>query len=186
MNDNQIIALYLARDEDAVGKTAEKYGGYCFAIANNILANEQDAEECVNDAYLRVWNTIPPARPNNFKTFIAKIIRNLSIDRYRTRTRDKRGGGEIVAALDEIEDTVADASEVDCEEAEREFVRLLNGFLRSLPARDCNIFIRRYFYMENAATIARMYGLKEGNVLVILSRTRRKLREALMKEGKII
>ncbi len=184
MNDNEIIALYNARDESAIRETAQKYGGYCFIIANNILSNEQDAEECVNDAYLRAWNAIPPARPHNFKLFLAKIIRNLSLDRCRAQTRDKRGGGVALVALEEIEEMVADVPELDSEESERRFASMLNSFLRSLPVVHCNIFIRRYFYMEPVQDIAERYGLKQSNVLVILSRTRKKLSEALTKEGK--
>ncbi|MBQ9079919.1 MAG: sigma-70 family RNA polymerase sigma factor [Clostridia bacterium] len=186
MNDYEIIALYGARDEAAIRETAAKYGGYCFSIANNILANEQDSEECVNDTYLRTWNCIPPQNPNNFKMFLAKITRNLALDRYRAQTCVKRGGGEVVTALDEIAELVADTTEVDGEVAEREFANMLNAFLHSLPERECNIFVRRYFYMDEIENIARKYRLRESNVLVILSRTRKKLRENLRKKGYMI
>ena len=186
MKDNEIIALYQARDEQAIGATAAKYGDYCFVVANNVLGDSLDAEECVNDAYLRTWNAIPPAEPSNFKMFLARITRNLALDRYRKSIREKRGGRAPLAALDEVAEIVADTSALDEESAEQEFVSLLSVFLRNLPQRERNVFIRRYFYFDSAEIIAEKFGLRESNVLVILSRTRQKLRELLRKEGYII
>ena len=186
MNDSQIIGLYWARDEQAIAETARQYGAYCMGIANQILRDEADAEECVNDTWLNAWNSIPPARPTRFRLFLGRITRNLSFNRYREKHREKRGGGEIALVLEEIDDFLADTVDVESEIEQMEFVRLLNRFLHSLPGRECNIFIRRYFYTDSTDAIARRYGLKESHVLVILSRVRKKLREFLSKEGYMI
>lgn len=186
MKDNEIVALYIARDETAIDITDKKYGSYCFVIANNLLGDRQDAEECVNDAYLKTWNAIPPAQPQNLKIFLGRITRNLALDRFRANNRVKRGGGELLTPLDEVVELVADTTELSDDGAEREFVELLSNFLKKLSVRERNIFIRRYFYFDSAACIAEMLGLRESNVNMILSRTRKKLRELLRKEGYII
>ena len=181
MEDVSIIALYNQRDEKAIEETSLKYGAYCYSIANNILSDVQDSEECVNDTWMRAWSTIPPSRPNSLKLFLAKITRNLSIDRYRNSNRLKRGRG-ISVALEEIR-TFVPSRDVDDEIERKELATLLNTFLHSLPPRDSNIFIRRYFFVEEVSVIAEKYGLSESNVFKILSRTRGKLRRYLEKEG---
>ena len=181
MEDVSIIELYNQRNEKAIEETSSKYGAYCFAIANNILADAQDSEECVNDTWMKAWNTIPPQRPNSLKLFLAKITRNLSIDKYRRANRLKRGG-ELSVTLEEIS-TFVPSRDVNDEIEKKEFSRILNSFLNSLPPRDCNVFIRRYFFVEEIGVIAAKYGLSEGNVFKILSRTRGKLRDHLKKEG---
>ena len=180
MDDEKIITLYNRRDEDAIRETSEKYGGYCFSIANNILA---DAEECVNDTWLKVWQSIPPQCPKSLKAFLAKIARSLALNRYREKNRQKRGGGEVVLAFEEMDEFLAGTSDIDTEADKRELEELLNGFLYSLSERDRSIFILRYFYMEGTSDIAREHSIRESNVLMILSRTRKKLRERLEKEG---
>lgn len=181
--DHEIVALYHARDERALELTAHKYGDYCFTIADNILRSREDAEECVNDTWLRTWNTIPPQRPSSLKYYLAKITRNLSLTRWREMHTEKRGGGEMTLALGELEEFLADTHEMEDPAARTAFADCLNRFLRGLPARECNIFLRRYFYVDTTAQIARRFGLKEANVLLILSRTRSKLRAHLEKEG---
>lgn len=180
--DSEIVALYHARDERAIEKTAHKYGDYCFTVADNILRNKEDAEECVNDTWLRTWNTIPPQKPTSLKHYLAKITRNLSIGRWREKHSGKRGGGEMTLALEEMEEFLAD-TQADNEAARAAFSDCLNRFLHTLPARECNIFLRRYFYVDSTKEIARRYGIKEANVLLILSRTRAKFRTHLEKEG---
>ncbi len=182
MDDRQIIELYNQRDEKAISETSDKYGSYCFAIAYNILSNEQDSEECVNDTWLRTWNAIPPQKPNCLRLFLAKITRNLSLDKYKAMNRDKRGG-KLTVALEEIEEFVPDAIGVESAIEEQEFMDAVNRFLRSLPEREGNIFIRRYFYVDSTEQIARRFGLTEGNVLRVLSRTRKKLKKHLESEG---
>lgn len=187
MEDSQIIELYFQREETAIEETAAKYGGYCFDIANRILEDQADSEECVNDTWLKAWNAIPPARPTYLRLFLGKITRNLSFNRYREMHREKRGGGgEAALVLEEMDEFLADTADVESEVEQAEFVRVLNRFLYSLPERECNIFIRRYFYTDRTEAIAKHYGLKESHVLVILSRTRKKLSKVLEKEGYMI
>ena len=183
MQDKDIIDLYFARNEQAIAESSDKYGYYCTSIAQNILHNMQDAEECVNDTWLRAWNSIPPARPDHLQLYLGGITRHLSLDRFRRQNAAKRGGGEIVLALDEMHDVVASDADVPSQIAEQEFSESFNRFLRSLPERECNIFIRRYYYLDPISLIAKRYGLSVANVQKILSRTRNKLRAHLEKEG---
>ena len=183
MQDHDIIELYFARNEQAITESSYKYGHYCTSIALNILHNMQDAEECVNDTWLRAWNSIPPARPDYLQLYLGSITRHISLDMFRKNTTVKRGGGEIVLALDEIRDIVAPDTDVSAQIAEQEFSDIFNRFLWSLPERECNIFLRRYYYLDPIALIAKRYGLRVSNVQKILSRTRVKLRAALEKEG---
>lgn len=186
LEDADIIALYEQRDERAISETEQKYGGYCYCIANNILENTQDAEECMNDLYLKVWNCIPPQRPNCLKFFLGKIVRNLSLDRYRKNHREKRGNGEVAEVLDELDSILVSSSDVVRETEQRELLGRINHFLYALPERERNIFIRRYFYLESTGAIARRYAINEGHILVILSRVRKKLRYILESEGFIL
>lgn len=183
MDDRMILALYNRRDEQAIAETSRKYGEYCFTVANRILADEQDSEECINDTWLRAWNAIPPATPHCLRLFLAKITRNLAFDRYKAANRQKRGGGELTVALEELGECLPDGCAVETQAEEKELMQSVNRFLRSLSERDCNLFVRRYFYAESVQEIALRFGLKEGNVQKILSRTRVKLREYLESEG---
>lgn len=186
MNDNKIVELYWQRKEDAIRETDLKYGAYCFAVANNILSNKEFSEECVNDTWLRAWNTIPPQRPNCLKMFLAKITRNLSFDKFKAENAYKRGGGEISAALDELKECLSDASDVESEIDIKELTSSINRFLHTLQKRESDVFLRRYFYVDSVSEIAKRYGLKKSNILVILSRTRKKLKMHLEKEGYVI
>ena len=125
MKDNEIIELYFARDEKAIKETAKRYGKYCHAVANNILGNPSDAEECVNDTYLRAWNAIPPERPRELKLFLAKITRNLALNRYFAEKSEKRGGGEMELVLDELADCIADPADVETVIEARETERII-------------------------------------------------------------
>lgn len=182
MQDHDIIALYNQRDQQAIVQTERKYGAYCFAVANRILANEQDSEECVNDTYLRAWNAIPPQMPHSLRLFLAKITRNLSFNRYRQR-KNAGYNTEIVLALDELESVAANLTDPADMLAEQAFAHTFNQFLRSLPARDCDVFVSRYFHVRSVSEIANLYGLTEVNVRQILSRTRTKLKLHLESEG---
>lgn len=183
MDDRQIIELYWQREQEAITATNDKYGSYCFAVANNILQNDEDSEECINDTWYRVWNAIPPQKPVWLKAFLAKITRNLALDRYTAQNAEKRGKGETAIVLDELSECVA--SDTDCASAvdAKELEECIRKFVRTLPERDGNIFLRRYFFMESTAETAKKYGMKESNVLLILSRTRKKLKVHLIKEG---
>ena len=179
MLDSQIIELYEARDERAISETAAKYGSLCKSIAHNILQNLQDAEECVNDTWLRTWNSIPPAKPIPLKPYVAKITRNLAIDKYRIEHREKRGYGEISVAYDEISEITASGYRIEDAWREQDFIDMINAFLGTLPDRDRNVFVRRYFFADGAPDIAKRFGISQGNVLKILSRTRKKLKNYL-------
>ena len=183
MQDQEIIELYFARNEQAIIESSDKYGYYCTSIALNILQNMQDAEECVNDTWLRAWDSIPPARPNYLQLYLGSITRHISLDRFRSQKAVKRGGGELVLALDEVRDVIASDADVPTQVAEQEFSEIFNRFLWSLSERDCNVFLRRYYYLDPIALIAKRYGLSISNVQKILSRTRAKLRAYLEKEG---
>ena len=183
MDDNRIIELYWDRDQRAIEETSAKYGGYCFALAQNILQDHLDSEECVNDTWVRTWNSIPPKRPDRLKLFLAKITRRLSFDRYKSRTAEKRGGGEIALALEELGDCLSDPCGVEDRIIAGQLADSMNSFLRGLSSRDCDIFLRRYFFVESTAQIAKRYSIRESNVLLILSRTRKKLKEYLIQEG---
>lgn len=183
MNDSQIIELYWNRDPQAISASEEQYGAYCFTIANGILGDAQDSEECVNDTWLRAWNAIPPTRPNILKVFLAKITRHLSFDRYKAARALKRGGGETKLVLEELAECIADESDVEGQVNAQELGRVINGFVASLPERERDLFVRRYFFAEGAQRIADRYGLNENYVHVTLSRVRKRLRNHLSKEG---
>ncbi len=183
MEDEKIIALYFARDEQAVVETDRKYGGYCFTLANSILHNDQDAEETVSDTYLKAWNAIPPKKPSILKMFLAKITRNLAFSRWRNSSAGKRGGGEMELVLEELAGCISAPGRVEDNLNARELALTIRSFLNTLPAREQDIFLRRYFYVEESSVIAKRYGMKQATVLRTLSRTREKLRIYLTKEG---
>lgn len=183
MEDDQIIDLYWRRSPDAIAETAGKYGAYCFAIAHNILHSAQDSEECVNDAWLHAWNAIPPERPHALRLFLARITRNLALDRFHENRAQKRGGGEIDLILDELGECLGGGTDVQAAYEAQELRQSIRRFVRSLPERAGNVLVRRYFFAEPVADIAKRYGLSENNVMVILSRTRKKLKTHLRKEG---
>lgn len=183
MTDREIIALYQERDERAIEETNKKYNRYCFSIAKNILYNIEDSEESVNDTWLRVWNAIPPEVPKHFQGFLAKIVRNISFDKYKARKAKKRGNGQIDVALDELEECISGLFDVEEEYVRKELEKTINEFLWKLPERDSNLFVRRYFFTESIASIAKRYKMKENNVTVNLSRTRKKIKDYLVEEG---
>ena len=154
MEDLQIIRLYWDRDEAAIPATAEQYGSYCTAIAGNILENREDAEECVNDAYLAAWNAMPPHRPGHLAAFLGKLVRNLALNRYKRNTAEKRGGGAVTAVLDELSELVSGTDTVEQELERRELVRAINGFLAGLSPKKRSLFVSRYWYTESIAEIA--------------------------------
>ncbi len=183
MDDSKIIELYNARDEKAIEETATKYGEYCLRIALNILSVHADAEECVNDTYLRTWESIPPQKPNSLKLFLARITRNLAFNRHRAEHTQKRGGTQITLALHEIDEVTPSLEQIDERLRAEELLASLQAFLRALPERERSIFILRYFHVQSTQYIAAEYGIREGNVLKTLSRTRQKLKKHLEKEG---
>lgn len=180
MDDERIIDLYWERSEAAIGETQKKFGKYCHYIAFHILRDDQDAEECVNDAYMGAWNAMPPQRPARLQQFLGAITRNIALNRFDYRRAGKRCA-ETKAIADEFWDCVPDGREpVDDALAFREVV---NQFLSSLDARTRIIFMRRYWYLCSVKEIAEGMDLSEVNVKVTLHRTRNKFRICLEKEG---
>ena len=141
MEDNRIVDLYWARNESAITETASKYGKYCYVIAYNILCNQEDADESVNDTYLGAWNAMPPHRPDSLRMFFAKITRRVSFDRFKLLSAKKRGGGEIAAVLDELAECIAAETDIENELIAKELGESIRLFVRSLPARESDIFL---------------------------------------------
>lgn len=183
MDDVRIIELYFGRDESAISATEEKYGRYCTSIAKNILGNAEDAAECVNSTYLHTWNSIPPKRPQNLATFLGKITRNISLNRYKKNTADKRGAGELPAVLDELSELISGRSDTETEIIAKELMGAINAFLGALSPKQRGIFVRRYWHTESIAQIADRFGMKESAVTMTLTRVRKGLKEYLIKGG---
>ena len=183
MEDSQIIDLYWARSERAIAETADKYGGFLRTIAWNILRSHGDAEECVNDTYLRTWNAIPPARPTAFRAWLGRIARNLSLDRWKQGRAQKRGGDGIEVLLGELDACVPAPGGTETALEDREIAAAISAFLRTLPAERRVIFLRRYWYGQDLALIAGELGCGLGKVKSSLFRTRNALRAYLEQEG---
>lgn len=183
MEDTKIIDLYFARNEQALLETEQKYGRYCFTLANSILSNREDSEEIVNDTYLKAWDAIPPRRPTVFKMFLAKITRNLAFTRWRSETAQKRGGTEMGIVLDELEECIPAPGTPEDQLKLNDLTTAIRDFLNTQSIREQNIFLRRYFFVEDSETIAARYGMRSDTVLRSLSRTRNKLKKYLMQEG---
>ena len=183
MEDTQIIALYWNRNENAIEHTRTKYGGYLITVAQNILKNHEDSEECVGDTYLKVWNAIPKDRPAIFSAYIGKITRNLALNRYAQRTAKKRGGGEVPLLLGELEDCLPSPGSVEEASELGMITHAINTFLAGLKEERRVLFIRRYWYAEPIAELARHTGYSESKVKSLLFRLRNNLKIHLEKEG---
>lgn len=182
MEDQGIVELFFDRSEQAIVETDKKYGGYCYTIAYNILASREDSEESVSDTYFSAWNTIPPRKPTLLQAFLGKITRHISIDRWRKQSAQKRGGKEMILALEELGECV-DTRGMEAEITSRELTRVLNGFLASLAETERNVFLCRYWYMDSIETIVNITGFSQSKVTSMLHRTRGKLRKKLEEEG---
>ncbi len=180
MNDNDILLQMLnRRDESALKQITVQYGKLLTELARRIIGSEQDAEECVNDVLLEVWNTIPPAAPRSVSSYACMLTRRTAIDKLRHSTADKRGGGEYHASLDELSEVLSDKCEADSEE-----LRLaLNDFLAQLSPTDRMLFIGRYFAVEPLYTLAKRQGISVNAARIRLSRIRARLKEYLIKKG---
>lgn len=183
MDDESIVQLYWDRNESAISESAKRYGAYCTSIAHNILSDPADAEECVNDTWFHAWNAMPPHKPSILSAFLGKITRNLSFDRYRRLHREKRGGNNIDAALDELAECVSGVDDAERRWAEKELIEEIDRFLFSLPEDKRSLFILRYWYVDSIAEIASRAGMSENNVSVSLSRIRSKLKAHLIERG---
>lgn len=183
MDDDGIIQLYWDRNEQAISITSEKYGHYCKAIARNILDSDEDAEECVNDTYLNAWNSMPTHWPKQLATFLGKITRNLSFNKYKHNHAEKRNGGEIALVLEELADCVSDTDDVEQIIDRRELERAINSFVKNLSAEKRDMFVRRYWYADSVSEIAADYGMLRKSVSKTLERTRKRLKEHLIERG---
>lgn len=181
MEDFQIIELYFARDEAAIRETGSKYGRLCFQIAQNILFNIEDSEECVNDTYLAAWNAIPPKKPNNFMAFLCKIARNLSLKRLDYNMAQKRTP-ELLSSFDELEEVLSD-SQIEERICNEDIGAAISQFLKTESTESRNVFIRKYWFCDSIKTISKTYGFREEKVKSMLHRTRNRLKDFLKKEG---
>ena len=183
MDDRKIIDLYWRRSETAIGETANKYARYCHSISFNILHDMEDAEECVNDTYLRAWNAMPPQRPNILAVFLGKITRNLSLDRFRNYSAGKRGFAQTTLALSELAECVSFTASVEQTMDDTELAEVLNRFLKSLPKQKRIMFVQRYWYLMPIKAVAEHLGESESQVKSTLFRTRNALKAFLEQEG---
>lgn len=183
MEDEQILELYWQRSEDAIAETAVKYGTYCHSISYGILRNAEDAEECVTDTYLRTWNAIPPQRPKHLAAFLAKIVRNLSLSRYRKSMAKFRGGGELRLAFEELEHAIPSPHTVESVTAETELIRVLEQYLYKLSKEKRQVFLLRYWYLRSITEISVQMHISESKVRSMLFRVRKELKAYLEEEG---
>lgn len=182
MTDAQIVALFFKRSEQAIQHAQRQYGGYCRSLIRRILGSQEDTEECMNDLWLKAWGSIPPNEPRDLKLYLARIGRNLACSRLREQAAQKRSA-QTVALLEELEECLPGSHSAEEEVYGLELRQAINTFLRGLPRRECDMFIRRYFYAETIGDIAGRCGLRENSVCVTLHRTRNKLRDYLKQEG---
>lgn len=183
MSDEEIVELYRQRDERAIRETDAKYKNFLLSIARNIVRDPSDSEECLNDAYVGVWNAIPPARPISLKAFLATVMRRTAIDRYKASRRQKRMASELTVSLSEVEDFIADGNGVDSEAEARELGRILSDFVRSLSSRRMYVFMSRYYVARPIGEIARLLRCSESTVHKEIAVIKRDLKKKLESEG---
>lgn len=183
MEDNEIIELFFQRKESAIKELANKYGHYCGTVAQNILKNSHDTEECLNDSYLAVWDSVPPRKPKSLCAYAAKIVRNKALDIYNKLHCDKRGGSVGAVPIDELGDLVSGGDTAESELNKKELLKSINSFLAVLPRRTRLIFVGRYWACRSISEIAAQLQTNEHNVIVILARTRQKLKKYLQERG---
>ena len=183
MEDNQIVECFWARNESALSAVYEKYGRYCKAVARNIVGNEQLTEECVQDTLLKLWDTIPPNRPENLQAFIGKVVRNIALNVVKAMSAQKRGGGEPDLVLDELCDLSIGKNNVERLAEQHEILDAINDFLGSIPTKKRKVLVLRFWHCCSAADISQIVGISEKNVSNILIRERKKMIEYLKKRG---
>jgi len=183
MEDERIIDLFFQRDEAGISEASLKYGKYLKTVAFRILGDHEDTEECVNDTWVRAWNSIPPTRPEILKAFLARITRNLALNRMEEKNAEKRGSGEGTVCLDELEEVVADRSSVEEEIEKQALIEAIEQYLGTLSSDQRNLFLQRYFHFYSIQDLARMYDWGESRVKTTLFRLRNGLKTYLRKEG---
>ena len=182
-NDQTIISLFEQRNEQAISESDKQYGVLFRSVARDITGSEQDAEECLNDAMLTAWNAIPPAKPQNFRAYLLKLVRNAALDRYRAAHTEKRSGEEFTSPLEELAEAIPSRSDVVSELERREILNAVTVFLRKLPQKQRDLFVRRYWYATEFTALAKMFHMTEANVKMTLSRLRKRLHNYLDEEG---
>lgn len=182
MDDSQIIELYFQRKEQAISATAIKFGSYCMTVAVNILRDRRDAEEAVSDAWMDAWNTIPPTRPRSLRAYLATLTRRRALDRYDALSAEKRGGGQLALALEELAEC-ASSLDVQAQAEASELAERIGAFLRTLPAAERRVFVCRYWFFDSIEAISEQFGFSKSKVKSMLHRTRKKLHKYLEKEG---
>lgn len=183
MQDSQIVDLYWDRNETAIDQTDKKYGRYLTKIAYNILADREDSQESVNDTYLAAWNSMPPHRPDALSTYLGKLTRRISIDLFRKRTSQKRGGGEYALSLQELEGCISGGNTTEQALDLQLLSEAIETYLRSVTQEARNVFIGRYYYLDPVKKIAGYCRISESKTKILLHRTRQGLWEYLQKEG---
>lgn len=186
MEDSKIIELYESRDQQAISQSDMKYGGYCYSVGYNILGVREDTEECVNETWLRAWNSIPSQKPRMLSAFFGRITRNIAFDRYRASKAAKRGKGEIAAVLEELDECIPDNDTTESLCDGRHLEGLINEFLGELQERDRNIFLQRYWFAVPIKEISKKYAMNLNTVKASLFRSRNKLKALLEKEGVLL
>ena len=183
MIDQAIIALFEQRDEQAISESEQQYGALCRSVARDITGSEADAEECLNDAMLAAWNAIPPAKPKNLRAYLLRLVRNAAYNRYNAAHTQKRSTANIAGSVDELAEIIPDRGDVISEVERRETVAAINAFLKSLPQRQRDLFVRRYWYATDVAALSKMFRMTQSHVTMTLSRLRKRLQKYLQKEG---
>lgn len=185
MQDEKIVDLYWQRSDDAIRETARKFGSYCHTIAYNILCDSSDADECVNDTYLKAWNSMPTNRPARLAPYLGRITRNLALNTAFSQSRKKRGGENLTLALDELNECVPNGVDLEKSAEMSELRAAIRRFVSGLPEEERSIFLARYWYFESEKEISQRMGFSRSKVASRLSRTRTKLKEYLTEEGLI-
>lgn len=186
MQDNEIVGLYLERDEKAIEQTGKKYGRYLGKIAYNILRDAEDCKECVNEAYLAAWNSIPPQKPEVLRTYLVMLLRRICVKRAEKKYCRKRLGSAYAVSFSELEECISDNDRVDGNMELEELVKAINTYLRGISDEARNLFIGRYYYLDSLKKAAAYCGMSEAKAKSMLYRTRQGLREHLIKEGYIL
>ncbi len=183
MDDIMIVELFLNRDDSALVAVKAKYERLLLSVAQGILKNREDSEECVNDTYLASWNSIPPHKPQKLGAYLSKITRNLSLKKWREKTAKKRGGGSVHLLMSELDDCISDGRSIDQTISEKALAEIIDSFLRTLDEDERDLFILRYFYFYSVTSLAEKFGFSKSKVKTQLYRTRQKLSIRLEKEG---
>lgn len=183
MNDSEIVELYWARKETAIGETSRAYGAYCRSISRNIVGDSRDAEECLSDTWLAAWNSIPPQRPALLRAYLGKITRRLSLKKWREKHAQKRGGGEVALALDELAECIPDGGGPEEALDAQLLTEAVNRFLAGLDGSERRVFICRYWYLDPLKDICHRFGYSQSKVKSMLHRLRQRLRLQLEREG---